>query len=143
MDCLERLVAEAQPFHHAGAVVLDEDVVAGEHLEEQFAAPLGAQIDGDGALVGIPVDEVVRVELAVVVDAAAGVADAGLLDLDHVGSVPGEGLSAGCACLVLSHVEDSESVECWHGASSCGQGQGAANRREATFGITIEKRTDR
>ena len=114
MDFLERFVGQAQLLHNTGAVVLDEDVVVGQHLEEQRLATLVAQVDRDRSLVGVPVDEVVRVDLGAAADPSARVADAGLLNLDHIGAVPGQRLGAGSSRLVLGHVEDSESVESWH-----------------------------
>ena len=113
IDLLHHLVGEVEPLHHSGAVVLDEDVVVRQHLEQQLAPARLAQVEGDAAFVAVPVDEVGRIE-AVGAGASAGVANAGLLNLDHVGAEPGERLGAGGARLVLGHVEHAHSVQSWH-----------------------------
>ena len=48
---VEHVVAQVPAFQRAGPEVLHDDVTAVDEFEEQFAARLGAQVEGDGLLV--------------------------------------------------------------------------------------------
>ena len=111
---IEGFVLKTKAFDDARAIVFDEDVVVRQHAE-QHVAPLGlAEIQGQAALVGIPVAEIGRV-VAAHGQGASGFSAARGLDFHDVGPHPGHGLGARGPRLVLSHIENSNSVECRHG----------------------------
>ena len=81
-------VADAQLFHGAGSVVLDDDVCRFRQRVERLAAELGLEIERHRPLVAVHVEEteaVVALELEA--HGVAGlVAALGRLDLDDVGA---------------------------------------------------------
>ncbi len=110
----EGFVFQVETLDDARPIVFDEDVVVRHHAKQDSAAFGFAQIQGQAALVGVPVAEIGRV-IAPHRQGAPGFAAARGLDLDHIGAHPGHGLGARRAGFVLGHVEDSNSVECGHG----------------------------
>ena len=79
---------------------------------EDFLALGVLGVDGDRALVAVEHREVEAVRaLHVAQLAARDVADAGPLDLDHVGAHVGEQLRAGRARLHVGEIEDAHAVE--------------------------------
>ena len=108
------VVADVELLDDTGAVVLDEDIVLRRHRQQQLPALGRAEVERDAALVRVPDDEVLPVDVVAGGAAPPWVADAGLLHLHHVGAEPGEALRAGCARLVLRHVENPHSVKRRH-----------------------------
>ena len=86
----ERLVAEAEAIHHAGAEILDDDVGGGDQALERGAALRALEIERDRALAGVLGEErdahVALVELGIGAELAREIAGARHLDLDHVGA---------------------------------------------------------
>ena len=113
IERVERVIAEAVPLHHAGRLVLDEDVRLLHHVEEHRLALLRFQVQRDGALVGVEQQEVAAVDTGLLgATVAAGIALPRLFDLDHVGAQPRQHLRARRARLELRHVQDANAIQC-------------------------------
>ena len=111
----ERFVVDAEPLHHPGTEILDEDVEFRHEAQEQRVARLAADVDRQAPLVGVPGAERRGVRfVAGPVRAAGPVAAAGLLDLHDVGAQPGQSLRAGGTGLELRQVEDPHAIQCSH-----------------------------
>src|SRR5213076_1360075 len=54
---VERLPAEAEPFHHAGAEVVDDDVRLAGEIEEDLAALGALQIEHERTLAAVPAEK--------------------------------------------------------------------------------------
>src|SRR5262249_51423824 len=119
---LDYVVAEPEPFDRAGGEILDHHVgLAREPLDEVEAARV-LEIDRRRALVRVVLEEIKRVLVGgSAADMAAGIAGAGVFDLDHVGAHPGERLGAGRPGFELGQVENLHSgkaILSAHGACS-------------------------
>ena len=107
-------VIPGQPHavERAGGEVLNQHVAALDQLVEHALALRVLRIDRDRALVVVEHGEVERVRVRHVAQLAArDVANAGALDLDHVGAEPGKQLRAGRARLHMREVEDAHALQ--------------------------------
>ncbi len=105
VDLRERLVVDAQPEFHVGAVVLDDDIGGLHELHEDRDAPLVLQVEGDRALVAVQVLEVRTVARAahrLALDARRR------FDLDDVRPEIGELAHAGGPCAHARKIEDAK-----------------------------------
>ena len=84
---VQHVPSDAEPLHHAGAVVLQHDVGARDELEQDLAPRVGAQVELHALLAAVEGDEVRAVGVAT--EVAERVA-AGRFDLEHVGAEIGE-----------------------------------------------------
>jgi hypothetical protein len=107
----QALVVEAQLLHQAGREVLDHDVGALDHLQEERAALRLLQIDRHAALVRVEDEEEHRVQAGHLGPVAAGLLAPGRLDLEDVRSEPAQELGAGGACFELGEVEDPHAAQ--------------------------------
>jgi hypothetical protein len=94
VDLPQRLVAGAEPVHHARAEGLEQHVGVADEPQEHVAPLLGLQVDADRALVAVEREEQRRGGGAVgaLVERrrpADVVAHPGVLDLDDVGAEVG------------------------------------------------------
>ena len=102
----------------------------GEVLHQRQALRV-LQIDGDRLLVGVEQQEIGIVRAGLAAERAAGIAAAGVFQLDHVGAEPGERLGAGRSCFELGEIEDLHPLET--GLSVCHVGRSSVPReRKAT-----------
>ena len=101
---VKRLRTEAERFHHARAVVLHEDVEAGEQTQQQIAAFGPAEIERHRSLPAVAREEEVRVPLRT---GQAELATLAGLDLHHVGPVVGEEHRAERTREVAREIEDA------------------------------------
>src|ERR1043166_8092432 len=110
VDRLDHVVAEPEALDRAGREILDHHVgLAREALDEIEAARV-LEIHRGRALVGIILQEVERILVGGgAADVAAGIAGAGIFDLDHVGAHPGERLGARRPRFELGQVENLHS----------------------------------
>jgi hypothetical protein len=109
---VDPLPRKAQPVHHAGPEVLDDDVGALEQLAEDLLALVRLHVQRQAALVAVEHREVEAVDVRQVAQLGArDVAPARLLDLDHVGAHPGEQLRAHRPGLDVGHVDDPDPCE--------------------------------
>src|SRR3954465_986353 len=112
VELVEVLPGEAEAIHHAGAEVLHDDVGLVDQLAEDLLALVRLHVEGERPLVAVQHREVERVHVGQVAQLAAGdVPAAGLLDLDDVGSHPGQELRADRAGLHVRHVKDADTLE--------------------------------
>src|SRR5690606_20960618 len=102
-------------LYDARAAVLDEDVVARHHPQQQVATLGVGQVARDAALVAVVVLEVLGE--AVHAYAASGVTAARRLDLDDVGPQPAKHLRTRGPRLVLRHIKDAYTLQSAHGHS--------------------------
>src|SRR6476620_7825199 len=107
IDLLQVFPAEAQPVQCAGPEVLDQHIGLRDDLPEQRLGFVALQVQRQAALVGIEREE----EELVVVLRPCDVAAFRFLELDHLGAQKSEHLRAGRACLVMRHVDDTDSFE--------------------------------
>ena len=115
----ERVVAHAQPLHHARPEALDEDVVVLREPKQDVARGRLLQVEPQGALVAIERQEVGRrravlllLLAAVVGRHPADVVAAGrVLDLEDLGSEVGQQQGAEAARQKPGEVEDPQSLE--------------------------------
>ena len=103
------VVVDAEASLDVGAVVLDDDVGALDQGEEDLDGLGLLEVEGEGALVAVQVEEVGG--LAGAGDAFALSGDFGLLDLEHVGAPVAELSGGGGAGAGAGEVEDEEVVE--------------------------------
>ena len=106
----EDVVAEVQVLHDARAEVFDEDIELRHEGEKEVTALRLLQVQDDGALVAVVVEEVLRI-LGAGGERTAGRVALGRFDLDHVGTKPGKHLGARRARFVLGHIEDAQAIE--------------------------------
>ena len=124
VELLDALPGEPHAIERAGREVLDQHVAGLDQALEDLHALLVLAVDGDRALVVVQHREIEAVHLGDVLQLAArDVADAGTLDLDHVGAEPGEQLRAGRARLHVREVEDLDAFECFAHRASCWVGR--------------------
>ena len=104
------VVIDAEASGDAGAEVLDDQIRAGGKLEEEFAAAIGLQVDGDRPLAAVGHRE--RIALAVDLrrHPPRVVAGAWLLDLDDIRAELSENHRAVRARQKSRQVEDTEAV---------------------------------
>ena len=109
---VQRLVAEAEPVHHAARVVLDEHVRGVNQCEQRVPVCGTFEVEHDAALVAVDATEVAAVE-AVGVRLRVGVVEAGHVagrrfDLDDVGPHVGEDHRAVRSGQGLGEVDDTD-----------------------------------
>jgi hypothetical protein len=98
VDFLEGVVAQAQPFERAAAVVFGQDVGLLHHGQQDLASLRMLQVEGDAALVAVQDHEGRRDPVHARLAVAARIVAAGkLFDLDHVGAHVGQHHAAGGA----------------------------------------------
>src|SRR5262249_32754445 len=106
VELLDALPGEAHAVEGAGSKVLDQDIAPLDQALENLQALLVLAVDGDRALVVVEHGEVQAVDLGNVLQLSArDVAAARALDLDHVGTKPGEQLGAGRPRLHVREVQ--------------------------------------
>ncbi len=116
------IVAEAEPFHHPGAEVLQHDIGPADEVAQGGAVGFVLHVDLDRPLVAVD-----RVEDgAFAADARIGqvevarqVARAGAFDLDHIGAEVGEfqrGIGAGEELAEIQHAQAFQRQGQGHGA---------------------------
>ena len=111
IDGADDVWPEAEAFDCAGGEILDEDVRRFRHLLDQFQAARGFQVDGDGFLVGVELQEIPGIAAGQTGRTAARIAAFRVFHFDHFRTEPGEGLGAGRTCLELSQIENFNSGE--------------------------------
>src|SRR6185312_11012217 len=103
---------EPHAVERAGREILHHHVAILDQLVEHALALRVLGVDRDRALVVVEHREVERIGVRHVAQLTArDVADAGTLDLDHVGAEPGEKLRAGRARLHVREIEDANALE--------------------------------
>jgi hypothetical protein len=78
------------------------------------------QVDRDGFLIGVEVQEVRIVLARLAAERAARIAAFGVFDLHHFGAKPSEGFGAGWPSLELGHVQDTHAGEAVAPEAVCG-----------------------
>jgi hypothetical protein len=107
VELMDALPGEPHAIERARSEVLHQHIARFHQPLEDLHSLLVLAIDGDGALVVVQHREIERIRtLHVLQLAARDVADAGALDLDHVGAEPGEQLRARRTRLHVGEVED-------------------------------------
>ena len=107
VDLVETLPAQAEPVHHSGAEVLDQNIRPLHQADEHLFAPVGLEVEGDGALIVIEDQEVNAVNALAVGEVRAGaVAAPGVFHLDDIGAQKTEHLRARGASLNMGEVEN-------------------------------------
>ena len=107
---LQRVVAQAELVHRAGAVVLHHHVGGLHEVEEQLAA--GLEVERHALLAAVQVHVVRAFAVPERCEVARVVAAAGLLDLDDLGAHVGQHHGAEGAGEHAGQVEDAQSGEC-------------------------------
>ena len=130
----ERLIAEAEPVHRAGAEILDDDVGSERKLSRRRLAVLGLQVERDALLVAVH-----RAERAVVVGLAPHperIAAVRRLDLDDLGAQVRQQHAGERPADIAGEFEDLDAVEGAgaHGRSSFAAGHAATG---LNFGSVI------
>ncbi|MNL09996.1 hypothetical protein D3C87_1307830 [compost metagenome] len=112
IDFLEGLVAEAQARQHAGTEVLDQHIGALDQFVDHFARAFGLEVQGQGALVAVPGQEVgafAAAQPAVVErQGTEQVALARTFHLDDGGAQVGQQLRGERALKKMAEVEDGD-----------------------------------
>ena len=115
IDARQRLVAEAQLVHHAGAEALDQDVGGLHQFLERSLAVRVLEIEAQATLVAVHH----LVQVAGVAphrtERAGVVARAGVLDLDDIGTIVGEmlgGERAGQQASQIKHADTRQRQAC-------------------------------
>ena len=129
-------VGEAEVGHDAGAVVLDDDIGLRGEVEEDAAALVGREVEGDIALVAVHLVEVAGAVPVVLAGVEAGVVAAarggarGQLDLDDLGAEVGEVAAGDRSGPVVRDLDDTEAREGGVGGHSfrTGGGRGVAGQ---------------
>src|SRR5205814_1794959 len=112
VDLLHRLVVEPQAFDRAGRHVLRRNVGLFQQLLDDFQSFWGFQIDRDRFFVGVELAKIPGIVIGLAgAQAAAGIAAAGVLDLDDFGAKPRQNLGAGRACLELREIDDLDALQ--------------------------------
>src|SRR5947208_13102772 len=94
VDSRQLLVAEPEPVHHAGAVILDEDVRVGNEAAQDVGARLLLQVDDEALLVAVDAEEIVALARDKGRKMPRLVAEPRRLDLQHLGAEIAETLRA-------------------------------------------------
>src|SRR5665213_2741333 len=112
VDLVDALPGETHTVERAGREILNQHVALFNQRFQHAHALRVLGIDGDRALVVVEHGEIERVGAFDIDQLAAGdIADAGTLDLDHVGAEPGQQLRAGRARLHVGEIEDAHAGE--------------------------------
>ena len=113
VELLDRVVAEPEPLHDAGAEVLGDDIGLFDHAAGDFLAFVGLQIDDRAALVAVEQQEEKAVDIGIVhvPQPPRPVAERRPLDLDHIGPEPGQHLRAGRPGLVVREIDNANAFE--------------------------------
>src|SRR6267154_5046211 len=112
LELLDLVIAEAQPLDRARRHVLDRDIGLLQQLANDFEAARRFQIQRQRLLVGVELVEVPRVVVGLArLQAAARIAAARVLDLDHLGAEPGQAFGAGRPCLELGEIHHPDAFE--------------------------------
>jgi hypothetical protein len=99
------VVGEAEPLNHAGCEILGKDVGLSDEIAQQLLAALALEIHRNRFLVRIEHHEVVAVRVLPIRRRAASLLSADrVLDLDDLGTEPGECLGNGGARLELREI---------------------------------------
>src|ERR1700728_3875603 len=119
IDALDLLPGKPHSIEHAGADIFHQHVAAPDQRGPHFLALRVLGVERDRALVVIEHGEIQAVDIGDVLQLAAGdVADAGPLDLDHVGAEPRQQLRAGRARLDVGEIENANALQrLGHGVS--------------------------
>src|SRR5438876_640107 len=108
IDAVDLLPGKAHAIEHAGAKVLHQHVAGLDQRGEDFLALRVLGVERDRTLVVVQHGEIQAVHVRNVLQLPArDVADAGTLDLDHVGAEPGQQLRAGRSRLNVGEIENS------------------------------------
>ena len=103
-------------IERTGREVLGDHVAGLDEPGENRLASLVLRVQCDAALVVVQHREIQAVDIGDVPQLAArGIPLAGTLDLDDVGTEPGQQLGAGRAGLDVGHVQDAYSLQGFHG----------------------------
>src|SRR6266568_291689 len=111
---MDLLPAEAEPVEHAGPEILHDDVALPQQVDEHLLALGGLHVDRDRALVAVEHREIQAVGVRHVAQLPTRRVALRVLELDDVGAHPGEQLRAGRPRLPVRHVENANSLECFH-----------------------------
>src|SRR5437879_4022175 len=114
VQLVDLLPGEAEPVEHPGSEILHDDVALPQEVDEHRLAFSALHVDHDRALVAVEHREVQAVCIRHVAQLAARSVALRRLELDHVGTQPCQQLGAGRARLHVGHVEDADSLECFH-----------------------------
>ena len=114
IDFVDLLPRESEPVEHAGPEILHDDVALLQQLDEYRLAVGRLHVDRDRALVAVQHREIQAVRIGHVAQLAARRIARGRLQLDHVRSHPRQQLRAGRPRLHVRHVENADSLECFH-----------------------------
>ena len=107
IDAVDLFPGKAHAVEHAGAEVLHQHVAGLDQRGEDFLALGVLGVERDRTLVVVQHGEIQAVHVRNVLQLPArDVADAGTLDLDHVGAEPGQQLRAGRARLDVGEIEN-------------------------------------
>ena len=87
---MQHVPAEPELVHHAGPVVLDDDVALGGQVLGELQSRGCFEVDDDAFLAAVDRKEVVALAVAHRREAASFVADTRRLDLDYLGAQIGQ-----------------------------------------------------
>ena len=122
IDGGERFIAEAQAIHHAGPIVLDQDVALGGEILDQRHAGIVLQIDDDALLAAVDAQEIVALVVAERREQPGFVAGARRLDLQHFRAEIGQRERSRWPRQHASEVENTNSLQRTGPARSNGLG---------------------
>ena len=112
IDALDLLPGKSHAVEHAGAEILHQHVAALHQRGQDFLALRVLGVERDRALVVVEHGEIQAVDIRDVLQLAArDVADAGALDLDHVGAEPCQQLRAGRPGLDVGEIENANALQ--------------------------------
>src|SRR5205085_12215132 len=112
VDLLDLVITKPQPLDRARRHVLDRDIGLFEQLLDDLQPARRFQIQRQRFLVGVELVEVPGVVVGLAgLQAAAGIAAPGVLDLDHFGAEPGQAFGAGGARLELREIDNPHAFE--------------------------------
>ena len=140
-----RLVAEAEPVHHAGPELLQHDVGAlGEQRQHAIARGRVLEVGGDALLAAVEQREVDALLPPARLVAAHLLALARPLDLEHLGAGLGQQQRGQRPRQQRREIEDADAVERAHHASAISRAllghHGAARRRIGRRAVDLEQR---
>src|ERR1700755_1124463 len=90
----QHVIADAPFVQRARLEILDQNVGALQHLEQDLAAAFGGEVEPDRAVVAVDADEIRRVLVMERRPPVAYLVAGRRLDLDYIGAVVGEDLRA-------------------------------------------------
>ena len=112
VEAMDLLPGEAHAVEHAGAEILHQHVAALDQRGEDFLALRVLGVERDRTLVVVQHGEIQAVHVGNVLQLATrDVADAGALDLDHVGAEPGQQLRAGRTRLNVGEIKNTNALK--------------------------------